>query len=58
MRSLEPLRGERAERAIERADRVAAVGEAERNATELRRAEATRRGQGRWTRLRAAWRGE
>jgi nuclear transport factor 2 (NTF2) superfamily protein len=62
-----------AERAIERAreaeeiaqaerqDRVAAVAtadEAVRNADELRRADAERKGRGRLARLRAAWRGE
>jgi hypothetical protein len=30
----------------------------EREAGELRQADATRRGRGRWARLRAAWRGE
>ena len=42
-------------------DRVAAVSiadEAVRAAEELRQAQATRAGQGRWARLRAAWRGE
>jgi len=39
-----------------RADRYADEIRAERDA--LRQAEAVRRGQGRWARLRAAWRGE
>jgi hypothetical protein len=35
-----------------------AAGEAQEAADELRRAEAARAGQGRWSRLRAAWRGQ
>jgi hypothetical protein len=42
----------RADRAEQRADR------AEAEAAELRRADAARRGKGRWARLRSAWRGE
>jgi hypothetical protein len=42
-------------------DRIAAVAiadEAVRAAEKLRQADAARRGQGRWQRLRAAWRGD
>jgi truncated hemoglobin YjbI len=42
----------------DRTTAVAIADEAVRAAEELRRAEAQRAGQGRWARLRAAWRGE
>ena len=42
----------------DRTTAVAIADEAVRAAEELRRAEAKRAGQGRWQRLRAAWRGE
>jgi hypothetical protein len=42
----------------DRATAVAIADEAVRSAEQLREAVAERKGQGRWTRLRAAWRGE
>jgi hypothetical protein len=42
----------------DRATSVAVADEAVKAAEQLRQADAERKGQGRWARLRAAWRGE